>query len=77
MVFGEVASGSSDGGIIDAVGFGASSQGKCRDMENVLGVAQDYPDSTRGRLMADVQPDADLTRIVVGRRMLYAKTHNT
>ena len=30
-----------------------------------------------GRLMYDVQPDADLTRIVVGRRMQYVASHYT
>ena len=40
----------------------------------VLGIARDYLDSPHGHLTADVQPDADLTRIIVARRMQYVQT---
>ena len=43
----------------------------------VLGIARDYLDSPHGHLTADVQPDADLTRVVVSRRMQYVQTHYT
>ena len=46
-------------------------------MEHVLWSAQDYSDSARNRLMADVQPDEDLTRIFVGRVIQYVQTHYT
>ena len=49
--------------------------GKGPAMCDVLGCAQDYMDPACDHLMADVQPDADLARVVVARRMEYVKTH--
>ena len=46
-------------------------------MGNVLGGARDYSDSAHDHLMTDVQPDADIARIVVGRMMQYVRTHYT
>ena len=40
-------------------------------MGSILGNAQDLADASWGHLTPDVQPDADLTRIVVDRRMQY------
>ena len=44
-------------------------------MVDVLGGAHHQQDATCDHLKYDVQPDADLTRIVVDRRMQYATSH--
>ena len=44
-------------------------------MGEVLGSEQDYMGPACDHLMADVQPDVDLTRVVVARRMQYVQTH--
>ena len=44
-------------------------------MMSILGNAQDSADASWGHLTPDVQPDADITRIVVDRRMQYVSAH--
>ena len=75
MVFGESAPSSPADRNIEVVAIRGPLQGKSPAMENVLGIARDYSDSAFGHPIADVQPDADLTRIVVGRWMQYVQIH--
>ena len=49
--------------------------GKGPAMGEVLGAEHDYVGPTCDHLMADVQPDVDLTRVVVARRMQYVQTN--